>query len=108
MTLVRAIWSIVVVCLLAGTGVQPLRAARSDRHEDRVQIGDRHPALAAVMTTRDTAVRVASRPRPVFVLAAPPIAPRLTTRAIAGSVRHGRMREATLAPLRSARGPPAR
>jgi hypothetical protein len=110
-TLVRAIWSLVVVCLVAASGVQSPRTTRSDRHDD-TQLGDQRAAMLAVTATRAARAHAApraTRPRPpVFVLTAPPEAPRLSARAIAGSVRHARAREAALAPIRAARGPPAR
>jgi hypothetical protein len=113
MTLVRALWSIVVVCLVAATGVQPVRAAGSDRPEDSARRCDQHAALLAVTATQPAA-RVAprtARPRPrlpVFVLTTAPEAPRLTARMIAGTARDGRDQGSALVPIRSARGPPAR
>jgi hypothetical protein len=115
LTIMRALWSIVVVCLVAASGVQPVRAAGFDR-EDHTQLGDRHPMLPAVLpavaATRSTVARVAPRttaPRlPAVVLAAAPLAPALTARAIAGFDGNRIDRGRPLVTIRSARGPPAR
>jgi hypothetical protein len=109
---VRALWSIVVVCLVAATGVQPIRAA--DPQDAHAQLGDRRPALLALTTTRGATVHATSRttppvPRlPVYMLAAPASLPRLTSQVIPDGVRDGRHHDATLLPIRSARGPPVR
>jgi hypothetical protein len=112
-TVVRAIGFIVMVCLLAASGMQPLRASGPARRGEHAQAGDQHPVLLAVTATRHATARVAPRatPRPrlpVFVVAAPPELPGHPARAIAGATRHGWHRDSTLLPIRSARGPPAR
>ena len=108
----RALWSIVVVCLVAASGVQPVRGAGSDRHDDLTQLGDRHLVLPAVAATRSTVARVAPRttaPRlPAVVLAAAPLAPAATARAMAGFDGNRIDRGRPLVTIRSARGPPAR
>jgi hypothetical protein len=112
--MVRALWTVVVVCLMAATGVQPARAAEHDRLVSHAQLAERAPQLPTVTAARHAAPQVATRPAPADLelppglvatwLAPPPPA----VHALAAAT--GRRVAITSSSLcaRSARGPPAR
>jgi hypothetical protein len=112
----RTLWAIVVVCLVAATGVAPVAdAASADDAAGRAPsyLGDARPALPAVTAARQASVIVANRPRPALklppvVLAAPPALIRRNALAIVEAPRRLDRQAIALLPIRSARGPPVR
>lgn len=109
--MMRAIWALAVVCLLAATGAQPVRAAEADARAT-AQLTDRQPALPAVVAARHAALVVAVRPEgtppalPLAVLATPPALALRVARAIIVAPHRAHTPGSAAVPTRSARGPP--
>jgi hypothetical protein len=106
----RSIWALVVVCLVAATGVQPLHAADLDGPATHAQLGDQHPALPAVTAARHDAPLVGAhaRTRLLAVLVALPVLKRPLTCAVADAAPRCEPRVSALLLPHSARGPPVR
>src|SRR5882724_10135869 len=113
----RAAWALVVVCLVAATGVAPAGAAvpgrdTSDDGDAQAQLGDPHAALTAVPQARHAASPVVTRERgPVPRVPPAVLAAVLTLRARIAMVtielpRRSERRGGALAVICSARGPP--
>jgi hypothetical protein len=110
----RALGLIVVICLVAATGVQPAspRGFAADLAEERGPAADQPSALPASGITRAAVARAAPHTTraqlPAFAIAAGPALPRVTGCTIAGATRHGLLGSLAQLSIRSARGPPAR
>jgi hypothetical protein len=108
-TMMRAIWALAVVCLLAATGAPPVRAAADLRAV--AQLTDRHPALPAVAAARNAAivvVRPDSAPPalPLAIFATPPALALRAVQAIVLAPHRAHAPGSAAVPTRSARGPP--
>jgi hypothetical protein len=112
-TMMRAIWALAVVCLLAATGMQPVRAGETEARPAVAQLVDRHPGLPAVAAARHTALVVAGRPDaaapalPPTVLADPPSLALRVAHAFTIAPHRAHAPGSASVPTRSARGPPA-
>jgi hypothetical protein len=109
-TMMRAIWALAVVCLLAASAAQPVRATAAPGAV--AHLTDRHPALPAAAVARHAVLVVAVRPAssppalPLAILATPPaLAPRVAHASVLAPHRAHAPGSAA-APTRSARGPP--
>ena len=112
---VRAFWALVVFCLVAATGVQPLHAAGAAERPAHAQLVDRRPALPTVTAPQPASLLIAPRPSvapgpglPHVVLPAPPAPVGVTANAIATVSRRSEPCGIAWIPTRSARGPPRR
>ncbi len=111
-TIVRWIWTLVAVCLVAVTGVQPLRAGEVRYHDTQPQLGDRRPVLPLVTAPRAGMLVAATRPSgpqprlPLAVLPAPPALPRIAASMLAEVSYGWEPRGPAQVPARCARGPP--
>jgi hypothetical protein len=109
-TMMRAVWALAVVCLLAATGAQPVRAAADPRPV--AQLSDRHPGLPAVAAARNAARVVVVRPDsapptlPLAIFATPPALALRAVRAIVLAPHRAHAPGSAAVPTRSARGPP--
>ncbi|HEY0193492.1 MAG TPA: hypothetical protein VGC42_20385 [Kofleriaceae bacterium] len=111
----RAVWAIVVVCLMAFGGVAPARGAaahddRSGEHARELRGG--HPALPALTGERSAAVSVALRARPPLpqlppgVVPVPPVVRGAVGVSALAAAQGTRLDPSITPALRSARGPP--
>jgi hypothetical protein len=109
-TMMRAIWALAVVCLLAATGAQPVRAAAEVR--PIAQLTDRHPALPAVAAARNAGLVIVARPDsappalPLAIFATPPALALRARHAIVVAPHRAHAPGSAAVPTRSARGPP--
>lgn len=105
--MMRAIWALAVVCLLAATGAQPVGAP-----EAVAQWTDRHPALPAAAAARHASLVVAVRPEaapstlPLAIVATPPALAHRVARTLVLAPHRAHAPGSAAVPTRSARGPP--